>query len=200
VSTLVEELRDRRNFVAQGPAYLIKKCEQAADEITRLQGERDEANDRIEELEDHQEILAVDFEKDCWKAMRSLLMLVGFDDFSEGVSAEDAREVIAEAFENCSSEGARWKARAEAAEAEVERLKSGVDDLVRAASDEATENARLREALSIADAMCKNATCVVADYHGGEIGDQYIRHSMLRLSRDVTAYWTARPTGDLTNG
>jgi uncharacterized membrane protein len=38
-------------------------------------------------------------------------------------------------------------ARAEAAEAEVERLKSDVDDLVRAGSDEATENARLRGAL-----------------------------------------------------
>jgi hypothetical protein len=33
------------------------------------------------------------------------------------------------------------------AEAEVERLKSDVTDLVRAGSDEATENARLREAV-----------------------------------------------------
>ena len=37
------------------------------------------------------------------------------------------------------------------AEAEVERLKSDVDDLVRAGSDEATENARLREALDTTD-------------------------------------------------
>ena len=40
-----------------------------------------------------------------------------------------------------------WKERAIAAEAEIERLKSDVSDLVRAGSDEATENERLREAL-----------------------------------------------------
>jgi hypothetical protein len=46
------------------------------------------------------------------------------------------------------AENAPWKARAFAAEAEVERLKSDVADLVRAGSDEATENARLREVVA----------------------------------------------------
>ena len=59
-------------------------------------------------------------------------------------------------------------ARAEAAEAEVERLKSDVADLVRAGSDEATENARLREALTN---MCAVIRKMNDEYERDEDGD-----------------------------
>lgn len=118
MSTLVEELRDRPNFVAQGPAYLIKKCEQAADEITRLKGERDLYRRQADDLH-----------------LKISTALADFATATNALSDMTALQI-------------ETQARAEAAEAEVERLKSDVDDLVRAGSDEATENARLREALT----------------------------------------------------
>jgi hypothetical protein len=72
---------------------------EAAATITTLTAERDEAIDRVEELERDAEIVSVEFEKDCWAAVRSLLERVGHKDFSEGVTASDACDIIWEAIE-----------------------------------------------------------------------------------------------------
>jgi chromosome segregation ATPase len=60
----------------------------------------------------------------------------------------EVRGSLLDTIESVIDDREKAKARAEAAEAEVERLKSDVDDLVRAGSDEATENARLREVVA----------------------------------------------------
>lgn len=72
-----------------------EKAGGASAEIERLTRERDEALDRADELEGYAEQVSVEFEKDCWKAMRSLLEECGFDwSGDDVVTAEDARETI----------------------------------------------------------------------------------------------------------
>jgi len=61
----------------------------ALDEIERLQ----EAN---EELERNAEIVSANFEKDCWRAMRKLLEMTGYDFTDEGVTADEAFEHLAD--------------------------------------------------------------------------------------------------------
>lgn len=62
------------------------------------EGKLEDALERVEELEDAQEVLSVEFEKDCWQAVRALLIEVGHKDFSEGITAQDACDIIWEAI------------------------------------------------------------------------------------------------------
>lgn len=82
-----------------------------AEEIARLREERDEAVDRADELERDAEIVSVEFEKECWVAVRALLLKVDPKlDFTDGVSADLACEIINDAVNTAT-------ARAQAAEA-----------------------------------------------------------------------------------
>ena len=72
------------------------EVERLRSELKQAQLERDDALDRVDELEKDAEIVSVEFEKDCWVAMRSLLQQVGWDDFSEGVTADMAREIVSD--------------------------------------------------------------------------------------------------------
>lgn len=77
----------------------------AADRIKALEGERDEALDRIEELERDAEIVSTEFEKDCWIALRSLIARCDpkfdFNRDGEGTTAQDACDFLWEAMEGC---------------------------------------------------------------------------------------------------
>lgn len=64
-----------------------------------MEAERDDLQDRVDELEADAEIVSNEFEKDCWVAMRWLLKKVGWTDFSEGVTADLAREIIWDAIQ-----------------------------------------------------------------------------------------------------
>ena len=77
--------------------------------------ERDEALDRVDELEDAEEILSVEVEKDCWVAVRSLLQFVGHTGFSEGVSAQDACDLIADAIRDERAQSADLRLQLDAA-------------------------------------------------------------------------------------
>lgn len=81
---------------------------------------RNEAEDRIEELEGAAEIVSEEFEGDCWKAVRTLLERVGWTDFSEGVTAQDACEIIGDAIHES-------RARAQALTAERDGLREARD-------------------------------------------------------------------------
>jgi hypothetical protein len=113
---------------------LVTELQSLRATIDGLRSERDEALNRVEELEGYGEDVAAEFEKDCWKAMRSLLDECGFDwSGGEAVTAEDARETIREELKYRHDCFIRAKTRAEAAEAslttaradgiEVERLR-----------------------------------------------------------------------------
>jgi hypothetical protein len=86
--------------------------------IAELEGERDDLLDRVEELEGCQEVLSVEFEKDCWIAVRALLQRVGWTDFSEGVTADAACEIIGDAIRKTEARALS----AEAAQARAEFL------------------------------------------------------------------------------
>jgi hypothetical protein len=87
VEALYEGARDRANQ-NEFLLALMAACAEAAT------FERDEALDRVDELEKDAEIVSAEFEKDCWQAVRWLLEKVGVDDFSEGVTAQAACEII----------------------------------------------------------------------------------------------------------
>lgn len=110
--------RDRPNIaIRTSDADLLLTTLQAAKQ------ERDEALDRIDELEKEAETVSAEFEKECWQAVRWLLEKVGHTDFDEGVSAQDAVDIIWEAIRSANS-------KAEAAEQECERLKGEISLLV----------------------------------------------------------------------
>lgn len=73
--------------------------------IRRLEDEAEELQGQIEELHYEAGIVADEFERDCWKAMKSLLEICGFDwkdvEGSDGVSAWEARDHIAETIRDC---------------------------------------------------------------------------------------------------
>lgn len=95
-------------------------------ELAAVKRERDDALSEVEELRSQAETIAEEFEKDCWKAMKSLLTECNFewrDVEPDGVSAEDAREYISTTLDEMEKGEQRWKSRAEAADAEVARLK-----------------------------------------------------------------------------
>jgi hypothetical protein len=86
--------------------------------IAELEEERDDALDHVEELEGCQEVLSVEFEKECWVAVRALLQRVGWTDFSEGVTADAACEIIGDAIKETEARALS----AEAAQARAEFL------------------------------------------------------------------------------
>jgi len=88
----------------------------ALDEIERLQ----EAN---EELERNAEIVSVDFENDCWCAMRKLLKMTGYDFTDEGVTAD-------EAFEHLADDIKAGNAQLNLISANLSRLKADLDEAV----------------------------------------------------------------------
>lgn len=60
--------------------------------------EMEDQDERIRELEAAAEIVSEEFEKDCWVAVRRLLQRIGHTDFSEGVTANDACDLIWDAI------------------------------------------------------------------------------------------------------
>jgi uncharacterized protein (DUF1330 family) len=148
VATLVERLRkaaDHSGMILTDPPQptaLNALLSEAASALLALEGERDASLERVDELEAQGESVSTDFEKDCWVAMRSLLNVCHFDwrdvDPGEGVTADDAREYIATTINEVEAAGERYLARAEAAEAEVARLREALTEVV-AAFDDMTE-------------------------------------------------------------
>jgi hypothetical protein len=82
--------------------------------VAAVTAERNEALHQVEELERNAEKVADEFERDCWKALRSLLAECHFewdaDARLEGVSAEEAREHISTTLAECDRAAERFKA------------------------------------------------------------------------------------------
>jgi hypothetical protein len=97
------------------------------DQLAAVTAERDEALYRVEELECNAERVADEFERDCWKALRSLLGECHFewdgDAQLEGVSAEEAREHISTTLAECDRAAELFKAERDEARAEVSWLR-----------------------------------------------------------------------------
>lgn len=97
----------------------------AAERAARKQAEaeRDEALNRVDDLETAAGVMSAEFEGDCWKAMRALLDECEFPwadlDFGEGISADDARLHISETLRSIEDAERNWRARAERAEADL---------------------------------------------------------------------------------
>ncbi len=87
-----------RPFVVQDSRRAAYDLEAVLAENTALRAEREEALDRVDDLEKDAEIVSTDFEKDCWIAVRALLEKVGHTDFSDGVTAQDATDILWEAI------------------------------------------------------------------------------------------------------
>ena len=160
MSTLVERLDDIWT-THDLPVEVMNAVDEARATITRLEEERDDA------LKDNKKLRMM------MEAREKLQDAFGVDMHQN--ATETALEFAQREIDAV--------ARAEAAEAEVERLKSDVDDLVRAGSDEATENARLREAL--------RAIEIEATREGGK---------WVHMRRVIAVQSRAALTGDLTNG
>ncbi len=101
------EVKHPDRTLLEEAATVILALTASTEEIARLKGERDEALDRVDELEKDAEIVSTEFEKDCWIAVRSLLQKVGHTDFAEGVTAQDACEIIWEAIRDRDAAQAR---------------------------------------------------------------------------------------------
>jgi len=108
-------------------------ADEAAQALTSKQAaeaERDEALDRVEELERDAEIVSAEFEKDCWKALRSLIERTDpeFDlnRDGDGTTAQDACDFLWEAMESCEK-------RAQAAEERLLRAVEALGELPKAA-------------------------------------------------------------------
>lgn len=93
-------------------------------DVSALEAERDEALDRVEELEAYGESVSEEFEKDCWVALRTLLNNCHFDWHygDEGVSANDAYEHISSVLDESEKYGLRHRERAEKAESAFRAL------------------------------------------------------------------------------
>jgi hypothetical protein len=115
----------------------IANC--SPDNIALLLDAFEEAENRVEELESAGEAVSVEFEKDCWVAMRSLLNECNFDWSwvdGDGVTADTAREHISETISELGKDRQSAIARAEKAEAafeekcrEVERLAERISSI-----------------------------------------------------------------------
>lgn len=101
---------------------------------------RNEAEDRIEELEGAAEIVSEEFEGDCWKAVRTLLERVGWTDFSEGVTAQDACEIIGDAIRESRSQAQALTAERDGLQTRVGELEGALKPFAEACaeSDEGT--------------------------------------------------------------
>lgn len=125
------------DYAASVPYDLDALLRTQADEIARLRGERDEALDRAEELEANAEIVSVEFEKDLWVAVRWLLEKIGHTDFSEGVTAEDAREILwdeIKRLQSAEADAQALRAKVEGARAALEAIagREGFADVIAA--------------------------------------------------------------------
>lgn len=90
-------------------------------EVERLTVANEEADARIEELEENAEAVSVEFEKDCWRAIRGLLDKCGFEwDADNPVLAEDATEFIDDYIVS-------HKARADALQAQLKKVQEADD-------------------------------------------------------------------------
>ena len=107
--------------------------------VKELEEERDDALDQVEELERSAEVVSDEFEKDCWKAMRSLLSECKFDWRNvepDGVTADEAREYIHDTLNDLESRALRaeqervteWNLRREA-ESQRDVAKAAADTL-----------------------------------------------------------------------
>lgn len=127
---------------------LLDERDRLAGEVERLKGLLDDALDRVEDLEREAETVSAEFEKDCWIAVRSFLTKVGFKDFSDGITAQDACDIILESIEGVDK-------RAEAAESLSASLAERVKEL----------EAKLNDALSyLSDAMRETNWCDAEDF------------------------------------
>ena len=141
-----EQLRSYRSLNEYGETVRHEICDKAADTIERLTKERDEALDRVEELEAEGERVSTEFEGDLWKEVRSLLADCSFDwsdvDW-EGVTADQAashiRETLKEETRRAErAEKERDEARASAAGVLLDQWLFGAfEDTADAAADDA---------------------------------------------------------------
>ena len=98
-------------------------------ELAERTAERDAALSEVDDLQSQAEVVAEEFEKDCWKAMRSLLSICNFnwqDVQPDGVTADDAREYISTTLDELEKGEQRWKARADTLARRVERLEAAL--------------------------------------------------------------------------
>ena len=98
-------------------------------ELAERTAERDAALSEVDDLQSQAEVVAEEFEKDCWKAMRSLLSSCNFnwqDVQPDGVTADDAREYISRTLDELEKGEQRWKARADTLARRVERLEAAL--------------------------------------------------------------------------
>jgi chorismate-pyruvate lyase len=93
--------------------------------LVAVERERDEALDRADELDGHQEQVSAEFEGECWIAMRSLLKQCNFDwsDADHGVQADEARGHISESIRDI-------ERRAESAEARLKQAEEALRAIV----------------------------------------------------------------------
>jgi|SRR5690349_17525317 len=100
-------------------------------ELAERTAERDAALSEVDDLQSQAEVVAEEFEKDCWKAMRSLLSSCNFnwqDVQPDGVTADDAREYISRTLDELEKGEQRWKARADTLARRVEGLEAALRD------------------------------------------------------------------------
>jgi prefoldin subunit 5 len=124
-------------------------------ELAERTAERDEALSEVDDLQPQAEVVAEEFEKDCWKAMRSLLSSCNFNwqDVEDGVTADDAREYISTTLDELEKGEQRWKARADTLARRVEVLEAALRSYRRATSRTTYPNEHpIWEAVRLADA------------------------------------------------
>lgn len=119
------------------PRAMYDDIEQLRAQVTSLQkelaertAERDAALSEVDDLQSQAEVVAEEFEKDCWKAMRSLLSSCNFnwqDVQPDGVTADDAREYISTTLDELEKGEQRWKARADTLARRVEGLEAALE-------------------------------------------------------------------------
>jgi hypothetical protein len=108
-----------RDEAKHDASFMRAALGEVAHMLKTAEAERDEALHQVEELERNAEKVADEFERDCWKALRSLLAECHFewdaDAQLEGVSAEEAREHISTTLAECDRAAERFKAERDAA-------------------------------------------------------------------------------------
>lgn len=123
---LITDLAVVANELKRIPAIITAIITAQAADIERLTKERDAALGRVEDLERDAENVSEEFEKECWKSLKSLLNLCGFDwgrDGENGVTADDAYRTIAQTITDFDGASKPLQARAEAAEAALRKLR-----------------------------------------------------------------------------
>ena len=122
-------------------ALALNTLPAALDEIERLQ----EAN---EELERNVEIVSAEFEKDCWRAMRKLLEMTGYDFTDDGVTADEAFEHLYEDFKQSERDFDQIKAELSRVAAERDSLIDQVKAMTSVSADLSRVTAERDEAVA----------------------------------------------------